>query len=167
MEAITHNLTGVLIQILCFKYFITPYNIILAIVFAFLSHFLVDALAKITYHTPEARKEDKFWVTWHIIILILSLLSFGIFIAWYWIGILFANLIDIWDWLIIRNIQNYKKKENPESNWCQKCFFHPIADKVRNLLFPFLPNLNYKRKGIIPEIIIIFVLSVSITFLLI
>ncbi|MHA1688125.1 MAG: hypothetical protein ACTSUN_02135 [Promethearchaeota archaeon] len=167
MEAMTHNLTGVCIQILCFKYFLTPYNYIFTMLFAFLSHFLIDALSKITYHTPEARKEDKFWVIWHVIILGVSIASFAIFILEFWIGMLFANLIDIWDWLIIRNIQNHKRKKDPESNWCQHCFFHPLADVLRDKLFFFLPNLNYKRIGIVPEIIILGLLSFFITFLLI
>ena len=71
MEDITHFLTGVLIQILFFMYFIFPFNILFTMVFAFLSHFLIDALAKITYHTPEALKGDKFWIIWHIIIYLL------------------------------------------------------------------------------------------------
>lgn len=167
METVTHNLTGVLIQILCFKFFQLPYNIFFTIIFAFLSHFLIDALSKITYHTPEARKEDKFWVIWHIIIFVISILSFGIFILEFWIGMLFANLVDIWDWLIIRNIQTYKKKKNPDSNWCQGCYMHPIADKIRNKLFFFLPNLNYKHVGIIPEIILITILSIFIVFFLV
>ncbi len=144
-----------------------PYSYIFTMLFAFLSHFLIDALSKITYHTPEPRTEDKFWVIWHIIILLFSILSFGIFILEFWLGMLFANLIDIWDWVIIRNIQNYKKKKNSDSKWCAHCYFHPVADAVRNKLFFFLPNLNYRRIGIIPEIFLISCLSFFIAFLLI
>ena len=114
MEAITHILTGVLIQVLCFKYLLFPFNFLLTMLLAFLSHFIVDTLAKITYHTPVALKDDKFWVIWHVITLV-SAVGVGIvFFIPYVLGGLFANLVDIWDWGILRPLQNKKKKENPE-----------------------------------------------------
>ncbi|MFX0044059.1 MAG: hypothetical protein ACFE8L_14185, partial [Candidatus Hodarchaeota archaeon] len=66
MNLITHVLVGVFIQILFFEFFIFPFNFLLTIIFAFLSHFIVDALAKITYHTPEPHWDDKFWVSWNM-----------------------------------------------------------------------------------------------------
>ena len=128
MEAITHILTGVLVQILCFQYLIFPYNILFTILFAFFSHFIIDALAKITYHTPEPRKEDKFWLIWHIIILGGSIIGLVWFFIPFWLGELFANLVDVWDWLILRPIQSKKKKLNPETNWGEKYFLHPLID---------------------------------------
>ena len=116
MEDITHFLTGVLIQILCFMYFKSPFNILYTMVFAFLSHFLIDALAKITYHTPKALKGDKFWIIWHIIIYSGSLIVLIIFFIPYWLGMLFAKIVDIWDWFILRPIQNKKKKKIPNQN---------------------------------------------------
>lgn len=166
MEDITHFLTGVLIQILFFMYFKFPFNILFTMVFAFLSHFLIDALAKITYHTPEALKGDKFWIIWHIIIYSGSLIILIIFFIPYWLGMLFAKIVDIWDWIILRPIQNKKKKKNPESKWMEKYFFHPIIDKIRKRTLFWLPNWNFKRKGIIPEIIIILFLLATIMFLI-
>jgi len=166
MEDITHFLTGVLIQISIFMYFKFPFNILFTMVFAFLSHFLIDALAKITYHTPEALKGDKFWIIWHIIIYSGSLIILIIFFIPYWLGMLFAKIVDIWDWFILRPIQNRKKKKNPESKWMEKYFFHPTIDKIRKKTLFWLPNWNYERKGIIPEIIIIFFLLVIIMFLI-
>jgi hypothetical protein len=158
MEAVTHILTGVLIQILCFEYLPFPYNIILTIIIAFFSHFMIDALAKITYHTPEARLNDKFWVLWHIFIIALSVLVAIWFFIPYWLGLLSANLVDIWDWLILRNIQNFKSKSEdakPEEKWGEKFFIHPLIDKFRAKLFFWLPNWNYKKRGVIPELILI------------
>lgn len=97
MELITHSLTGVIIQILCFKFLIFPINLMLTMVFAFFSHFVIETLAKLTYHTPESRKEDNFWLIWHIIILASSAAVIVVFILPFWLGILFANLVDIWD----------------------------------------------------------------------
>ncbi len=165
MELITHVLTGVLIQILCFKYLIFPFNFLLTMLFAFLSHFFIDTLAKITYHTSEALKEDKFWVIWHYIIAISSFSVIGIgiiFSIFYVLGALFANLVDIWDWVILRPIQNKKKKENPDSKWGEGYFIHPIIDWIRDKPFFWLPNWNYKKKAIIIEIITIITLFLLI-----
>jgi len=162
MELITHLLTGILVQLACFIFFIFPLNIILTIIFGFLSHFLIDTLAKITYHTPEPHKEDKFWVAWHIItpVLAIILAIWVILIGKFWfflLGTIAANAVDIWDWLILRPIQN------PEAKfWGEKLYIHPTIDWIRDHLFGWLPNWNYKKKGIIPEIITIVSLWVSI-----
>lgn len=168
MEAMTHNLTGVFIQILCFMYFAFPFNILFTILFAFLSHYIVDTFATLTYHTPEALKDDKFWVVWHWIILVLSIFSLIIFFIPYFLGMLFANFVDIWDWLILRPIQNKKKKENPDTEWGKKYFLHQGVDFIREKVPPFswLPNWNYKRPAIITEIIILVILVILITFLI-
>lgn len=169
MEAITHILTGVLIQILCFQYIPFPYNIILTILLAFFSHFLIDALAKITYHTPDARWDDTFWVIWHIIIFASSILVAIWFFIPYWLGLLSANLVDIWDWLILRNMQKIKESPENESSkekWGHQYFIHPLIDTFRTKLFFWLPNWNYKKRGILPELMLIASLLIIIIFML-
>ena len=163
MEAITHILTGILIQVLCFVFFPLPFNLILTIVLGFFSHFLIDALAKITYHTPAPHPEDKFWVAWHVItpLLVVVLIVWGILInklLFFLIGGISANLVDIWDWGILRPIQSKKKKENPDTTWGEKYFIHDLIDKLRKGLFSWLPNLNHEKKGVIPETLLIIVL---------
>ena len=165
METITHNLFAVIIQVLFFKFVFFPLNIILTIILAFLSHIFIDAIAIITYHTPNVQK-DKFWVVWHVIIYTLSILSILYFIIPFWLGILFANIIDIWDWFILRPIQNRKRKKVPETNWGEKYYFHRIVDVTRNKLFYWLPKWNYKRATILIEILIIVVLVLLIIFLI-
>ncbi|MGV9204323.1 MAG: hypothetical protein ACOC44_09950 [Promethearchaeia archaeon] len=166
MEAITHVLTGILIQLLCFMYFIFPLNIIFTMLFTFLSHFLVDALAKFTYHTPEPHKDDKFWVAWHIItpLLLIFLIICGIIIGkffFFLLGGIFANLVDFWDWGIYRP---YLADENEERPY----FFHRAVNFIRERIPPFswLPNLNENKKGVITEIIIIIILSIFVILLL-
>jgi len=167
MEAITHILTGIVIQVLCFIYFIFPFNLIFTIVFAFFSHYLIDALAKITYHTPEAHPEDKVWVVWHLITptLIVVLLVWLLLINWilvliFLIGAISANFVDVVDWLILRAIL----KKDRESNY----FLHDSIDIIRNRIAPFtwLPNWNQKYRGIIPEALIILILWLTIFFML-
>ncbi|NVM18166.1 MAG: hypothetical protein HWN80_10650 [Candidatus Lokiarchaeota archaeon] len=165
METITHNLVAIVIQIFCFKFLIFPWNLIFTIVFAFISHIIVDGIAFITYHTPEVRKGDEFWVIWHYFIYAVSWFSIVIFIIPYWLSILFANIMDLWDWFILRPIQKKIRKKNPESKWGDKYYFHHIVDWVREKLFFWLPDRKYKRSGVLIEIFLICVLSISLIFL--
>ncbi len=159
MESITHNLSAILIQILCFKYALFPLNIIFTIFFAFLSHFLSDALSKITYHTPEAMKDDKFWIIWHIIIYSASIIVAIIFIIPFWLGIFFVNLPDILDWFLIRPIKNRKNRKISGTKEEKNYRLHQIADWIRIKLFFWLPDLTYKKVGIITELVTIGILS--------
>ncbi|UCC20615.1 MAG: hypothetical protein JSV62_04825 [Promethearchaeota archaeon] len=155
MESITHNLAAVLIQILCFNIFFYPLNIIFTIIFAFLSHFLSDAFSKLTYHTPEAMKNDKFWITWHIIIYTASIVTFIIFFLPFWLGMLFVNLPDIIDWFILRPIKNKKKRESPDAIIKKNYSMHQISDWIRIKILFWLPDLTYKKYGVITELIMI------------
>ena len=166
MEAITHNLVAVIIQIICFRYFLFPLNIVFTIFFAYFSHLIVDALSKLTYHTPDVKKDDKFWVVWHVIIYSTSILSLIILIIPFWLGILFANIIDIWDWFILRPLQNKKAESGVDADWGQKWYLHKHSDWVRDKFFGWLPNWRYKYFGIINEIIIIITLSIIIMIIL-
>lgn len=158
MEAITHILTGMVIQVSCFIYLIFPFNLIFTIILAFLSHYLIDALAKVTYHTPKAHPEDRVWVIWHIITpaLIVVLMLWFIIVNWFLvffflIGALSANLVDIIDWGVLRG---FLKRERNSSY-----FLHDSIDVIREKIPPFtwMPNWNYDYRGIIPEALIIII----------
>ncbi len=165
METVTHNLVAVIIQILCFNFLIFPWNLIFTIIFAFISHIIVDGIAVITYHTPDVQKGDKFWIIWHYIIYAVSLFSIIIFIIPYWLSMLFANIMDLWDWFTLRPIQKKIRNKNPESKWGDKYYFHRIVDWVRKKLFFWLPKRVYKRSGVLIEIFLICALSISLLFL--
>ena len=166
MELVTHNLVGVIIQILCFTYLIFPFNIIFTIIFAYISHLVVDALAKVTYHTPDAHTDDKFWVTWHIIIYSISLISVIIFIVPFWLAMLFANLIDITDWFILRPLRKRRSNKLANASKQDLWYAHKQADWIREKLFYWLPNWQYKYAGVSIEIIIIISLSLIIFFII-
>jgi hypothetical protein len=157
METITHNLIAVIIQIFCLKLIFFPLNIIFIIILTFFSHIFIDAIAILTYHTPEPQKDDKFWVIWHIVIYSLSILSTIIFLKPFWLGLLFANIIDIWDWLILRPIQKRKRKNTPTSRWGNNLHAHKMVDWFRNTFFFWLPKWNYKKSGVLIEISIILI----------
>jgi len=176
MEGITHILTGILVQLLCFIFLPLPLAFIFTIIFGFFSHFFIDSLAKITYHTPVAHKEDKVWVIWHIITpaLILVLVVWisiinGLLFFFFLLGGIAANLVDIWDWVILRPKQNKLKKENPDAIfWGDNLFIHPMIDWIREKVPPFsiLPNLNENKKGIITEVITITILWALVAYFL-
>lgn len=144
------------------------------ILFAFLSHFVVDSFAKVTYHTPEPHRDDKFWVTWGIVstIITIALVIWVLIIGMFWfffLGGFFSVLVDIVDWGILRPYQNKKNKGDQKSIWEQGYFFHTVIDIIREKVPPFswLPNWNYERKGVVPEIIIIIILWILVATLLI
>jgi len=165
METITHNLVAVFIQILSFIFLIFPWNLIFTIILAFISHIFIDAISLITYHTPDPQKDDKFWLIWHYFIYAISLFSIVIFFIPYWLSMLFANIVDLWDWFTLRPIQKKIRNKNPESKWGDKYYFHRIVDWVREKLFFWLPKRNYKKSGILIEIALILALILSIGFL--
>ena len=164
MNLITHVLNGVLIQILCFIFFTFPFNYIFTILIAFLSHFIVDAFSKITYHTPAPHWDDKFWVTWNIGI---RIVGYGALIPFYqyYLGIIFANLLDIWDWTIVRRIQK-RRNINRKINYHHNNFFHRIIDKIREKTLFWLPNWIYEKKAVLVEIIIIILLFIGVILLI-
>ena len=63
----------------------------------------------------------------------------------YFVGILFANLIDIIDWIILRLIHiRMIKKENID--WKHNPFFPKAIEKIRKYTLFWLPNWNYEKK---------------------
>lgn len=78
---------------------------------------------------------------------------------------LFANIMDVWDWLILRPIQKKRKIKNPESKWGDKYYFHRMVDWTREKLFYWLPKRIYKKSGIMIEIVLIIVLILIIGLL--
>ena len=166
MELITHNLVAIVIQILCFRFLIIPLNIIFTIIFAYASHLVFDALSKITYHTPDARTDDKFWMIWHIIIYSVSLISLIVFIVPFWLAILFANIIDITDWFILRPIRKKRGIMQDNTNGQDLWWAHDHADWIRDKLLFWLPDWRFKYAGISIEIIVIICFSVILFFIL-
>jgi hypothetical protein len=78
------------------------------------------------------------------------------------LGMLFANLVDIWDWLILRNVAHRRK----EPEWGKRFYLHPIVDKIRSKFCFWLPNWNHNRFGIFPELILyLFWVIVMISYL--
>ena len=151
----THFLVGILIYKI-FEIYIGYSNTLLGILLYFLiilSHIIVDTFGYITYHVPDPRPKDKFWVSFHILTFILTLFVAVLFIKLYFWPMFFSVLIDIIDWLILRAI--LKKKP----------VFHPLIDKFRNKFFFWLPNWIEKKWAVINEFIILLFLGLGVYYL--
>ncbi len=155
----THVTFGILIQLLLYQIYHKNDIPFLIIVFllALLSHFILDSLAIMTYHPPE-RQHTNFWLYWHIfvyvtgiIFILISLLINPLFI----VGIIGANLPDLWDWVFLRWLLKSKNK---------KLYIHKYANKIRSLFKSYVPDLSYNKLGIIPESILYSVVYFSIAF---
>ncbi len=165
MQAISHFLVGIILQMVLIEVFM-PFGVILGMILviflAFFSHFLVDSFARMTYHLKEAQPQDKFWVGYHIVIITAAAIVLIYFWKPYWLGMGAAVLIDIWDWGVIRGIRKLKK----DPLWAERYEIHPFIDKFRTKFFSWLPDWNEKRYGVVPEAILIILLLLLIYLLL-
>lgn len=164
MNLLTHVLAGILLQISCFRLFLFPLDLILTIIFAFFSHFIIDAFVLITYHPSEPQKGDKFWLSWQIITYGTGILTSVCFFP-YVLGIIFANLVDIIDWLILRPFHELRVKSS-KTDWKRNYLFHSLIAKIREKTLFWLPNWNYEKKGIATEIILDIILFSVVIYLI-
>ena len=159
MQAPTHILTGIFL-LAAFKaiFPLAPLwvQVVVVLLLAVASHFILDASSIITYHPPKSDWKDWFWVTYHLVIYISAVVILVFFLIadyWYWWVIIAANLPDLIDWLLLRAIL----KKEP--------VMHKGADKLRNFLFKKTPNWNHKRWTIIIEFVIIALLLTGVLLL--
>ena len=164
MQAISHFLVGIIIQMLLLEIF-TPFGVVLGvtlvIIIAFFSHFLVDSVARMTYHLKEAAPHDKFWVIWHIIVITGAAIVLVYFWRPYWFAMGASVLIDIYDWGFIRGGRKLKK----DPLWLDGYEIHPLIDRFRTKYFSWLPDWNERRIGVVPEAILIVLLLIIIYFI--
>lgn len=157
MQLPTHVTFGVLVQISLRLLFPKADIFFYIIVFltAFISHFILDSLAIMTYHPP-TRQQTNFWLYWHIfvyvtgVVFIIVALSVNIFFI---VGILGANLPDLWDWILLRWLLKSTNK---------KLYIHKYANLIRSLFISYVPDLSYNSLGIIPELILYVIVYISI-----
>ena len=115
---------------------------------AWLSHFVIDALAIMTYH-PAERQHTEFWLYWHIFVfssIPFVIIGFFLVNSYFIIGMLAANIPDIQDWIILRGILKYNNR---------KYYQHRMANFLRKPLIGHVPDFTYSRIGILPELILI------------
>ena len=150
MQMPTHFLFAILLYNLISKVLEPFIYIPLMILLAVISHALLDCVAIMTYHPPEAQKQDKFWVIYHVLIYLASIVLFIVFFKEYWWVMLASIIPDIVDWYIFRPIL----KRAP--------VFHPQIDYIRSKLFFWLPVWNMKKWTVVFEFALVAGLSIGI-----
>lgn len=102
MQAPTHILAGVVIGKLFEWRTYRGVSLFLTAVLAFLSHAVLDKLAKATYHRPDADFGDPVWVGFHLIVALVTVIFLYLWWTEYKWGIVFAVLPDM-DWVIVHS----------------------------------------------------------------
>lgn len=166
MQMPTHLITGVFIdKVISNMAIFTKSRKILTILVSLFSHGLLDALSRSTYHPPDPLPQDKFWVTYHK--LILPSITIAI-LAKFWkkhkLAMTFSILPDI-DW-IIRDVNS--RGNNPLPIWDKPILNSSLLNLINSLpLFNWirlLPDWRYKKSTILLEggIIALFLLAIKL-----
>jgi membrane-bound metal-dependent hydrolase YbcI (DUF457 family) len=148
MNLISHFLTGILCQIFAWLVIAnSPVAAAVGGIFAFLSHFLVDAVfERFTYHPKPWLEESKSRFCHTIVYIEIPVALFiAVLYSQYWVGILCSILVDIYDWVLLRGV--LKKDFHKD----KKLFIHPVNDWFQAKFMGKTPNLNEKRIGYLVE----------------
>ncbi|TFH27743.1 MAG: hypothetical protein E4G98_05895 [Promethearchaeota archaeon] len=132
MQAPTHFLTGMVIYIALSSWFSALPSwllISITVIASLLSHFLLDCLAKLTYHLPDPQWKDPFWVTYHVVFVYVgTLVMLVVFWKEYW-WVMFASIIpDIIDWYFLRPFFKKGPVVHPLIDWMRKHWFNWVPD---------------------------------------
>lgn len=163
MQAPTHLATGILIQKAIRKRqrYQRRYSLTIASL-ALLSHGILDRLARFTYHPPVPLIQDWFWISYHLVIAVLTV--YVVLNCWrkYKLGIIFSVLPDI-DWVVL-HVSDFLSIQIP---FWKEPILHKFLFSFLDLLPPFsflnsLSNWNLERKGALLEVALLATLIASI-----
>jgi hypothetical protein len=152
MQGPTHLITGVLIQKAMRKVQPLPLQYFLVAFLAIISHGILDALARLTYHPSKALIHDWFWVSYHTILIFLIIFVFAKYWGRYKIGLIFSVLPDL-DWVVIHSSELFSFR----IPFWNRAILHESLFTFLNSLPPLrflntLPDWSLERKGVILEL---------------
>lgn len=164
MQMPTHLITGVLIDVAVEKSIAPAKSKNIIVVFLnLISHGLLDALSKSTYHPPEPLPNDVFWVVYHKFVLpILSAILLIKFWKRHKASMIFSILPDL-DW-VVRDI-NFRF-DNFIPFWNKPILNQGLQSLVSNL--PFfrwlnkLPDWRYVKTTVLIEGLFICITSLLV-----
>jgi hypothetical protein len=164
MQEPTHILAGVIIQ-KCFDWKkFRKVGLVLTAVIAFLSHGLLDKLANVTYHPGHADFHSVVWVSYHLTVLVVTILFLYLWWRRYWVGILFAMLPDL-DWVFIHGQELFHIRIPFYRQPHMHHLLHWIYAQVPALSFlDHLPNNRENPWAMIWEVLLVAGLIVIIRF---
>lgn len=162
MQLPTHLLIGVLIQKGFMKIRPLPLKYFLIAFIAVLSHGILDAIAKLTYHPPNALFNDWFWISYHLMLVLLIFFIFFKFWRNYKFGMIFSAFPDF-DWIVLY----FSKLFSLKIPFWEKPILHEFLFNSINsfTLFNFaswIPDLSHQRKGIIFELALLALIIIII-----
>ncbi len=131
-----------------------PWNVIVVFILAALTHIPVDLFVNMTFHTPDPYPKWPFWVGANVGFGVASFITALVLWNPYWWTILAANLVDIYDWIILRSYQAWKRKKDPDYS-VEKHFLHNYIFNFRDKYLSWVPDWRFKKRGIIPELFIV------------
>lgn len=155
MQEPTHILAGVIIQksFTWIKYRVVALAVIA--VLAFLSHGLLDKIANVTYHPANADFHDPFWVSYHAMILALTVLFLYVFWKRFKWGIFFAMLPDV-DWIFIHGQEIFHIRIPWYRQPHLHHFLHWLYAQVPALAFlDHLPNNRHNPWACLWEVLLV------------
>ena len=151
MQGLTHVLAGITIYMYLKGKLKKPYDVILIIILAFLSHSVLDQLARVTYHPSSSQLNDPFWWTFHIIDYSVMIIVIVYYFKKCWYAMGAADFPDLWDWFALRPIADWMLKD---PDLAHSLYIHPYIYFIPSVWFAWLPNLNMEPIGVIPEILV-------------
>ena len=165
MQEPTHILAGVIIQ-KCFTWRKSrALALTLIAVLAFLSHGLLDKIADVTYHPAHGDFHDPFWVSYHLMILVTTILFLCLWWRQFKWGIFFSMLPDL-DWVFI----NGQEFLHLHISWYQRPHLHDLLHwlyaQVPPLAFlDHLPNHRQNPWACLWELLIVVIMLIAIRLL--
>jgi len=162
MQGPTHLAVGILIQKATYKVKPLPLRHSLVAFLAIISHGILDKLARLTYHPPMPLARDWFWISYHVMIYLLSMFILIKYFGRYKVGLIFSIIPDL-DWVVLHS-SKFLPFQIP---FWKKPILHEFLSGFIDFLPPFsllnsLPNWNSKRKGVIVEFLLLAVLATFI-----
>lgn len=158
MQAPTHILVGSILQQLFKGERLKPLRYVLLAIFAFLLHGIFDKMAKLTYHPPNANFADAFWVLYHLVVLLTTVVFIYVWGSEYAWGIFFSLLPDL-DWLLIHG----QKITGVTVGFYNKPYLHNFLHFVIDNTFDainHLPDYRFYEWSCFFEIALLFLLII-------
>jgi len=152
MQAPTHLLIGMLIQKSLNRVGLPVVRIFVVALLAFFSHGILDSLSRFTYHPPEFIA-NEFWISYHLILLVLTVYIFLKYWKKYKLSLVFSILPDF-DWLILY-FSEFLSINIPL--WSElilhKVSFFFLGSLPQLSFLSYLPNWSLNEKAAVVEIV--------------
>lgn len=162
MQNATHLVCGILIQKAANRVRDARLRRLLVASLGILSHGVLDKLARMTYHPPEAQAHDPFWVVYHAALYGASALLAVTNLSTYKQGMLWAAAPDL-DWVA----RPLSRRLSPGVSLWKGPILHDALHRLIDAL-PGLRRLNHlpdwrsKKEGVLVEVALLVILAMLI-----